>query len=81
MAVRFRKYFHQCKGKRTEGDRYGKVVVKGVECEGKRGKYCPGGVPMPCGAWAIDYRELNGRWVSKVFPGINNTNSPSNTKI
>ena len=73
MAVRFRKYFHQCKGKRTEGDRYGKVITNGIECEGKRSRVCPEGVPSPCGAWAIDYRELNGRWVSKVFPGINKT--------
>src|SRR3990167_3183708 len=26
MAVRFRKYFKQCKGKRSEGDRHGKLV-------------------------------------------------------
>jgi len=70
MAIRWRRYFPQCKGKRTEGDRYGKVVVKGVECEGKRGKHCPQDVPKDCGAWAIDYRELGGRWVSKVFPEI-----------
>jgi len=73
MATRFRKYFKQCKGKRSEGDRYGKVVEKGIECDGKRSKVCPEGVPSLCGAWAIDYRELNGRWVSKVFPCINKT--------
>ncbi|GEM_PF-1362903 len=72
MAVRFRKYFPQCKGKRSEGDRHGKVVG-GIACEGRRGKHCPAGVPSPCGAWAVDYREFDGRWVSKVFPGINKT--------
>ena len=49
MAVRFRKYFQQCKGKRAEGDRHGKVVVRGVECEGKRGRHCPEGVLGTCG--------------------------------
>ncbi len=73
MGVRFRKYFPQCKGKRNAGDKYGKVVEKGIECEGKRGKHCPEGVSLPCGAWAIDYRETDGRWVSKVFPGISRT--------
>jgi len=67
------KYFPQCKGKRNAGDKYGKVVEKGIECEGKRGKHCPEGVSLPCGAWAIDYRETDGRWVSKVFPGISRT--------
>ncbi|MCF6149952.1 MAG: tyrosine-type recombinase/integrase [Candidatus Kuenenia sp.] len=73
MAIRWRKYHKKCKGKRNEGDRYGKVVEKGIECEGKRGKNCPEGVPSPCGAWSIDYREIDGRWVSKVFPGISKT--------
>ncbi len=72
MAVRFRKYFKQCKGKRQAGDRYGKVIG-GIKCEGKRGRYCPEGVSSDCGAWAVDYREVDGRWVSKVFPGINKT--------
>lgn len=73
MGVRFRKYFKECKGKRSAGDKYGKVVEKGIGCEGKRGKHCPEGVSLPCGAWAIDYRETDGRWVSKVFPGISRT--------
>ncbi len=72
MAVRFRKYHPVCKGKRQAGDRYGKVVG-GIDCEGRRGKHCPEGVPSPCGVWAIDYREFDGRWVSKVFPGVNKT--------
>lgn len=73
MAVRFRKYFPQCKGKRTEGDRYGKVILGGINCNGKRGSYCPDGIPKDCGIWAIEYRESDGRWVSKVFPGANKT--------
>ena len=72
MAIRFRKYFKQCKGKRSEGDRYGKVVVRGVECEGKRGKHCPQDVPKDCGAWTVDFRHPDGRWVSKVYPEIRN---------
>jgi len=73
MAVRWRKYYKECKGKRNDGDRYGKVTEKGIECEGKRGKHCPEGVSSPCGAWSIDYREIDGRWVSKVFTGISKT--------
>ena len=73
MAIRWRKYHSQCKGKRNEGDRYGKVAEKGINCEGKRGKHCPEGTPSSCGTWAIDYREIDGRWVSKVFPGISKT--------
>src|SRR3990172_1870732 len=72
MAVRFRKYFKQCRGKRTEGDKHGRVIVRGVECEGKRGKHCPQDVPKDCGVWAIDYRHSDGRWVSKVYPEIRN---------
>lgn len=70
MAIRFRKYFPQCRGKRSAGDKYGKVIVKGAECEGKRGKHCPEGIPSPCGAWAIDFRHPDGRWVSKVYPEV-----------
>lgn len=62
MATRFRKYFKQYTGTRAKGDRYGKVIG-GIRCEGKRSsKVCPENVPSPCGAWAIDYRELDGRW-------------------
>ena len=70
MAVRFRKYFKQCRGKRTEGDKHGRVIVRGVECEGNRGKHCPQDVPKDCGAWAIDFRHPDGRWVSKVSSEI-----------
>lgn len=73
MAVRWKKYNAACKGKRAEGNRYGKVIEKGIKCNGRRGSHCPQGVSNPCGAWSIDYREINGRWVSKVFPGISKT--------
>ncbi|MCF6153599.1 MAG: site-specific integrase [Candidatus Kuenenia stuttgartiensis] len=72
MGVRFRKYHKECKGQRAEGDRSGKVITKGIDCKGKRGSHCPS-VSNPCGAWAIDYRETDGRWISKVFPGISRT--------
>ncbi|MCK6468637.1 MAG: tyrosine-type recombinase/integrase [Candidatus Brocadia sinica] len=65
MAVRLRKYFQQCKP---------------IPCNGRQGKYCPGDRPKrsngeykDCSAWAIEYRELDGRWVSKIFPGIGKT--------
>ena len=66
LAVRYRKYFPQCKP---------------IPCNGRPNKrYCPSDRPKKsngefkdCGAWAIDYRELDGRWVSKIFPGINKT--------
>ncbi len=70
MAVRFRKYFKQCKGKRSEGDMHGKVIVRGIDCEGRRGRHCPAGVPSPCGAWALDFRHPDGRWLSKIYPEI-----------
>ncbi len=77
MAVRWRKYHQVCKGKRSEGDRHGKVISKGIDCNGKRGKWCP---PLPaelsgqaCGGWSVAYRELDGHWVEKVFPGITKT--------
>jgi len=73
MAIRWRRYFPVCKGKRADGDRYGKVITKGIDCNGKSGTHCPENVPSPCGAWAIDYREQSGQWVSKVFPGISKT--------
>jgi len=68
MGVRWKKYHPACKGKREPGDRYGKVAG-GIKCEGKRGKHCPEGV-SDCGAWAIEFRDSGGRWVSRIFPEI-----------
>jgi integrase len=72
VGVRWKKYFKECKGKRIEGDRYGKVIVKGVECEGKKSKQCPDGITKdkPCGNWAVEFRDCSGRWTSKIFPEI-----------
>lgn len=70
MAVRFRKYFSQCKGKRAEGDRHGKVIEKGVECEGKRSKGCPEGVPSPCGRWLVEFFDDHKQWVSLSFKDV-----------
>ncbi len=71
MAVRFRKYFKQCKGKRQAGDRYGKVVG-GIDCEGRRGRHCPEGIPQPCGKWLLEFFDDKGRWVSLSFKDIQN---------
>ncbi len=70
MAVRFRKYFKQCKGKRSEGDRHGKVIEKGVECDGKRSRFCPEGVPSPCGRWLIEFFDDHKQWVSLSFKDV-----------
>ena len=70
MAVRFRKYFKKCKGKRQDGDKYGKVVVKGVECDGKRSRVCPEGVPSPCGRWLIEFFDDHKQWVSLSFKDV-----------
>lgn len=64
------KNFEQCKGKWSEGDRHGKVITKGIECEGKRGKHCPEGVPGTCGVWAIEFRDQHGAWKSVIKPGF-----------
>lgn len=73
MAVRWKKYHSACKGKRVEGDRYGKVIQGGVSCNGKRGKYCPEDVPSPCGGWSIEFRDQHGTWRSIVKPGFTKT--------
>ncbi len=70
MAIRFRKYFKLCKGKRSEGDRYGKVVVRGIECDGKRSRLCPEGVPSPCGRWLIEFFDDHKQWVSLSFKDV-----------
>ncbi len=70
MAVRYRKYFSQCKGKRSEGDRYGKVITKGIECDGKRSRVCPEGVPSPCGRWLLEFFDDHKQWVSLSFKDV-----------
>ncbi len=70
MAVRWRRYFPVCQGKRADGDKHGKVLTKGIDCNGKRSALCPENVPSPCGAWAIDFRHPDGRWISKIYPEI-----------
>ena len=70
VAIRWKRYHSACKGKRSEGDRHGKVAQKGIDCKGRRGSRCPKGIPKDCGGWAFEYREIDGRWVSKIFPGI-----------
>ncbi|MCR4293038.1 MAG: hypothetical protein NUV76_09215 [Candidatus Kuenenia sp.] len=73
MAVRWKKYHKECRGKRNAGDKYGKVITKGVECEGKRGKHCPEGVSGTCGAWAIEFRDQHGVWKGIIKPGFTKT--------
>lgn len=64
MAVRFRKYYKDCRD---------------ISCNGKRSKQCPNrpkrsnGKYATCGAWCVEYRELDGCWVSKIFSGISKT--------
>ncbi len=70
MAIRFRKYFKQCKGKRSEGDRHGKVITKGIECDGKRSRVCPEGVPSPCGRWLLEFFDDHKQWVSLSFKDV-----------
>jgi len=70
MAVRWKRYHPLCKGRREPGDRYGKVIQEGIECEGKRGSCCPEGAPRDCGAWAIEFRDQHGIWKSIIKPGF-----------
>jgi integrase len=70
MAVRWKRYHPLCKGRREPGDRYGKVIQEGIECEGKRGSYCPEDAPRDCGAWAIEFRDQHGIWKSIIKPGF-----------
>lgn len=63
MAIRFKRYFKECKP---------------IRCNGKKSRQCPdipkrlNGRNRTCGAWCVEYREIDGRWVSKRFSGINN---------
>ena len=61
MAVRLKKYFKQCKE---------------INCTGKRLKQCPEipkretGQFKTCSAWAVEFRNTDGRWVSLVYSDI-----------
>ncbi|WKZ17755.1 MAG: tyrosine-type recombinase/integrase [Candidatus Jettenia sp. CY-1] len=65
MAVRFRKYFQQCKP---------------IPCNGRPGKsYCPGDRPKrsngeykTCGVWCIEFFDDNKEWQSLTFKDIRN---------
>ncbi|UJS17855.1 MAG: tyrosine-type recombinase/integrase [Candidatus Jettenia sp.] len=65
MAVRFRKYFQQCKP---------------IPCNGRQGKsYCPGDRPKrvngdykSCGVWCIEFFDDNKEWQSLTFKDIRN---------
>ncbi|WP_052565162.1 MULTISPECIES: tyrosine-type recombinase/integrase [Candidatus Brocadia] len=63
MAVRFRKYFPQCKP---------------IPCNGRQGKHCPGDRPLNklngqyrvCGHWAIEFFDDTKKWQSLTFKDI-----------
>lgn len=61
MAVRFRKYFKQCKP---------------IQCTGRRSRQCPdtprraNGEFKTCGAWVVEMRDSSGMWVSRVFRDV-----------
>ena len=63
MAVRFRKYFQQCKP---------------VQCTGRRSKQCPeapkrsNGEYKTCGVWCIEFFDDNKQWQSLTFRDIRN---------
>ncbi|TLD40329.1 MAG: hypothetical protein JETT_3398 [Candidatus Jettenia ecosi] len=65
MAVRYRKYFQQCKP---------------IPCNGRPGKsYCPGDRPKrssgeykTCGTWCIEFFDDNKEWQSLTFKDIRN---------
>lgn len=64
MAVRFRKYFQQCKP---------------IPCNGRQGKYCPGDRPKrsnteykTCGVWCIEFFDDRKAWQSLTFKDIRN---------
>lgn len=62
MAVRFRKYFEQCRP---------------IACNSKKSNQCPGGIPVrlngttsKCGAWYLEFFDENRRWRSMTFKDI-----------
>lgn len=63
MAVRYRKYFKECKP---------------IQCTGRRSKQCPetpkrsSGDYKACGVWCIDFFDDNKQWRSLTFRDIRN---------
>ena len=63
MAVRYKRYFPQCRG---------------ITCNGRRSKQCPNtprkanGVYNRCGAWCIEYFDKQGQWRSLTFKDVTN---------
>jgi len=63
MAVRYRKYFSQCKP---------------MNCNGRKGKLCPGDRPRnklngqyrACGHWAIEFFDDTKQWQSLTFKDV-----------
>ena len=63
MAVRYRKYFQQCKP---------------IQCTGRRSRLCPetpkraSGAYKACGTWCIEFFDDNKQWQSLTFKDIRN---------
>ena len=63
MAVRYRKYFPQCKP---------------IPCTGRRSKQCPetprrtNGAYKTCGTWCIEFFDDSKQWQSLTFKDIRN---------
>ena len=70
MAVRFRKYFKQCKGKRSEGDRYGKVIERALNVKASGQGFVLKVYPSPCGRWLIEFFDDHKQWVSLSFKDV-----------
>jgi len=45
-------------------------ITKGIECEGKRSRVCPEGVPSPCGRWPLEFFDDQKQWVSLSFKDV-----------
>ena len=63
MAVRFRKYFQECKP---------------IQCTGRRSRQCPetpkrsNGEYKACGVWCVEFFDDNKQWQSLTFKDIRN---------
>ena len=61
MSIRLKKYFGQCKE---------------INCNGKRSRTCPeipkrqNGDYKKCSAWACEFRNTDGRWMSVVYSDV-----------